>query len=158
MNATQHIWLRQADPADHSAILRIWREGSRAGHPFLGEVDLDAQQAIIQEQHLGAADITLAEVQGAPCGFVALVGDLIGALFVLPEWHGRGVGSRLLERAKSAGLPLTLGVYEANDGARRFYERHGFELSHRREADDEGRPLPVLHLRWTPATEAPRGR
>lgn len=53
-------------------------------------------------------------------------------LVVLPEARGRGVGAGLLERAReearAAGAThLGLGAVAANEGAIRFYRRHGFE-------------------------------
>jgi ribosomal protein S18 acetylase RimI-like enzyme len=47
-------------------------------------------------------------------------------LYLDPTRTGRGVGSRLLEEA-TADLPVVkLHCFQANAGARRFYERHGF--------------------------------
>jgi GNAT superfamily N-acetyltransferase len=54
-------------------------------------------------------------------------------LYVLPTYQRRGIGGYLLrlliEDAKSAQIGLRLTVLEANP-ARRFYERHGFVLTH----------------------------
>ncbi|NHA66668.1 GNAT family N-acetyltransferase [Phycicoccus sp. CMS6Z-2] len=52
-------------------------------------------------------------------------------LYVVPGRRGGGIGSALLARARSAvadrGAPeLHIPVDEPDDGARRFYERHGF--------------------------------
>lgn len=60
-------------------------------------------------------------------------------LAVLPSHRSRGIGGRLLEaverRARALGAcRVTLEVGEANQGARRLYERHGFgpaEAPHR---------------------------
>ncbi len=53
--------------------------------------------------------------------------------YLLPAYQNRGIGSYLLERliddAKTAQVPLRLTVLEVNP-ARRFYERHGFVLTH----------------------------
>ena len=55
----------------------------------------------------------------------------ICAMAVLPEFRGQGIGARLLqlaeEKCRRAGLSkLSLIVFEANAGAKRLYERHGF--------------------------------
>lgn len=55
----------------------------------------------------------------------------IGALYVLPQWWGRGVGRELMAYVlgdlRRQGLaPVLLWVLTANDRARRFYERAGF--------------------------------
>jgi len=52
-------------------------------------------------------------------------------LYVVPEARGQGIGSDLLaaaeERLREAGVDtVSLEVMTANDGARRFYERHGY--------------------------------
>lgn len=53
------------------------------------------------------------------------------ALYLDPDYHHRGIGTRLLERAVET-LPrridrVAVGVLAANDDARRFYEANGFE-------------------------------
>jgi GNAT superfamily N-acetyltransferase len=54
-------------------------------------------------------------------------------LYLLPAYQRRGVGGyllrRLIEDAKSARVGLRLTILEVNP-ARRFYERHGFVLTH----------------------------
>lgn len=50
---------------------------------------------------------------------------------VLPEYRGKGVGTKFLElaaeKAREHGLSqLSLIVFEQNEGARKLYERHGF--------------------------------
>lgn len=57
----------------------------------------------------------------------------IFSLAVLPEFQGRGIGTRLLHhaetRARLAGLKVcSLGVEADNDGARRLYERSGYQV------------------------------
>jgi GNAT superfamily N-acetyltransferase len=57
-------------------------------------------------------------------------------IYVLREWHGRGVAERLmhwaLDRARTLGGPeIYLTVFDQNERAKRFYIRHGFiEVGH----------------------------
>lgn len=62
----------------------------------------------------------------------------VNELVVLPALQNRGLGSfllrRELERARGTGLPVRLHTYRLNR-ALRFYERHGFVVTARREHD-----------------------
>ena len=54
-------------------------------------------------------------------------------LYLLPEWHGRGLGSRLLQhgeqQARDAGAQrLILAVNKRNTRARAAYQRNGFVI------------------------------
>lgn len=51
----------------------------------------------------------------------------IDQMAVAPAWVSRGLGSRLLAHALATlAPPVRLYTFQANTGARRFYERHGF--------------------------------
>jgi GNAT superfamily N-acetyltransferase len=64
---------------------------------------------------------------------------------------GRGLGSRLLDVAKSVYPEgLDLWAFPANTGARRFYERHGFVAIAWTEGDNE-EGAPVVRYHWQAA-------
>jgi GNAT superfamily N-acetyltransferase len=51
----------------------------------------------------------------------------IEQLYVLPGYTSRGLGTRLLQHAhQTLRPPIRLYTFQANLGARRFYERHGY--------------------------------
>ncbi len=63
-----------------------------------------------------------------PVGIVSIHGSLIENLYVLPSEQNRGYGTQLLAFAvgKCTGSPL-LWILSTNDGAKRLYERNGFQ-------------------------------
>lgn len=95
----------------------------------------------LQDPHVG---VWLAEAShGAAAGYASAgpcklpVPDLesnageLFQLYVQRDWHGRELGSRLLETAlawlESHGFdPLYIGVWSGNEGAQRLYGRFGF--------------------------------
>ncbi len=81
-------------------------------------------------------------------GPVAFRAGWIDQLYVLPPVQGRGAGSRLLGIAKAAQESLSLWTFQRNEGARRFYEFHGFAaVAETDGAGDEARE-PDLLYRW----------
>jgi ribosomal protein S18 acetylase RimI-like enzyme len=87
----------------------------------------DEHRAFIADVVLPQHDVVVAEDAGRIVGFVAMAhGDVVDHLYVHPDHQDRGIGSALLEEAKRrmpAGFRLW--VFQQNQKARRFYERHG---------------------------------
>lgn len=72
-------------------------------------------------------EVWVAVVDGRIVGVLALDGGEVDRLYVAVGAQGRGIGSALLEHAKGLRPQgLTLVTHQRNEGARRFYERHGF--------------------------------
>ena len=62
-------------------------------------------------------------------GFAAVVGRELTKLYVDPFFQHQGVGARLLAWAVDTCGARTLWALEKNEGALRFYARHGFRLT-----------------------------
>lgn len=92
--------------------------------------------------------IFVAKVAGKVVGYIDLSVDdanrrTIGAVYVAPEAQGRGVGSKLIDKA--LGLygrdeDIFLEVVSYNQNAIGFYERFGFEKTDAVVPEEEGRP------------------
>lgn len=69
-----------------------------------------------------------------PVGIVSICKNLIENLYVLPEEQNKGYGAQLLNYAvgKCVETPR-LWVLNINEGARRFYRKHGFQESGKRK-------------------------
>ena len=78
---------------------------------------------------LERAEVSVADEAGQVLGFAGVSGGELTHLYTDPDAQNRGVGSALLAHAKSLRPDgLELWVFQRNEGARRFYERHGFRL------------------------------
>lgn len=66
-----------------------------------------------------------------------------------PSWTRRGIGTRLLSVAKrSRPEGLQLWTFQSNDGAHRFYERHGFKAEERTDGSRNQERTPNVRYVW----------
>jgi putative acetyltransferase len=133
--------------ADRDRLAQVWLEASRIGHPFMSEADLLDQQVKVRDIYLPQAENWVVELDGKPAGFIGLIEDFIGGLFVDPAAHGHGLGKALVLHAVALKGALELEVYAENEMAGGFYRKLGFVETFRRDADDEGRPQEVIRMR-----------
>ena len=73
---------------------------------------------------------------GVVKGFILVKDGEVRKLFVEPVLQGQGIGARLLEYAVEHMGAQTLWALEKNEGAIRFYQRHGFRLTGERWLED----------------------
>jgi ribosomal protein S18 acetylase RimI-like enzyme len=87
------------------------------------------------ESRFSPAGVSVVVVAGRDVGVLVLQARpaelYVAELQIAPEMQGRGLGTAVMRRvladAAARGLPVTLQVLEANAGARRLYERLGFQ-------------------------------
>jgi GNAT superfamily N-acetyltransferase len=72
--------------------------------------------------------VTAAWERGQIVAYAATAPGWLEHLYVLPQWHGQGIGTQLVDHARAAQDELRLWVFQKNAKARAFYERHGFTL------------------------------
>lgn len=118
--------IRPYQSGDITSVLSIWREASNLAHPFLTNEQLDTAAAMIHDHFQDIADIYIAEKNGQPVGFVALMGNEVGGLFLRPSCHGQRLGKALMDKAVEIQGALHLEVFKDNSIGRRFYQSYGF--------------------------------
>lgn len=85
--------------------------------------------------------VVVAETDGRVCGILAFDDEgYVALLAVAVHVRDRGIGARLISEAKSLRPEgLMAWTFVANDGAQRFYLRHGFHQAARTDGEnDEG--------------------
>ncbi len=140
--------IRPYEPADLAALLGVWRRSSDLAHPFLDAEFQDGEAKAIAEVYLPNAETeTWVSIEGDRLvGFLTLIGNEVGALFVEPADHGRGLGRALMDHARVVRGRLEVEVFEENAIGRRFYERYGFRFVRRGVHGPSGLPIHRLEL------------
>jgi putative acetyltransferase len=149
--AIRRTEIRRARPADRPILFDVWERSVRATHTFLTEADIAllAPKVVDYLATDGLEFVVVCDEDDRIAGFMALGADEIEALFLAPEHLRRGLGTQLIEEARTRrpGVELTVDVNEQNVGARRFYEARGFVAEGRSELDDQGLQFPIIHMR-----------
>ncbi len=118
--------IRKYRDEDVSVVLRIWVDASVVGHPFLSKEFLTAERENVARVYLPNAETWVWEEGGRVGGFLSLIHNEVGGLFVDPALHGRGIGRSLVDHARNLRGELEVEVFKANSPGLAFYASCGF--------------------------------
>lgn len=143
------ITIRKSTSNDAPALSEIWRDSALATHDFLSQGDFKEIEMMVREQYLPNVEVWVAEDDGKPIGFMGMTDSHIDSLFITPNLRGKGIGKHMLAHAKALfGDSVTVDVNEQNNQGVGFYLHMGFKQTGRSEVDDQGKPYPILHLKF----------
>lgn len=161
MPLTAAVLLRSAAPSDQEFLDALYLStrddlqalaADPALRPMIAPMIAMQQkaQALSYQASYPGAEYLVIEHAGAPVGRAVVHADADGLrlvdLSVLPQARGQGCASstlaQLQQRAAEGGCELHLTVRLANTGARRLYERLGFDV-----LSDDGLDA---RMRWRP--------
>ncbi|MCP3926906.1 MAG: GNAT family N-acetyltransferase [Desulfobacterales bacterium] len=80
-------------------------------------------------------------------GFYSLYENILAAIFVLPEFQGKGIGSQLIEHTKTQRNQIELSVYKDNEYSYNFYKSHDFKFIC--EQQDEHTGFMEITMGWS---------
>ena len=144
--------VRRAETGDADAIADVF-VASFESLDFLPRLHTPAEhRAHIRDVVLREQEVWVGEDGGGSVvGFAALAGDLLMHLYVHPDAQGRGVGAALLAQVKVQRPDgLSLWVFQQNESARRFYERHGLHVVRLTDGGGNAERTPDALYAWRP--------
>jgi len=118
--------IRKSREADIEQILDIWLSASIKAHSFVGSEFWRSKVSEMRDMYIPASETFVFEVDEQVAGFYCLYGSTLAAVFVSPSLQGQGIGSALIDDAKSRRTCLQLSVYSQNVPSINFYKKHGF--------------------------------
>lgn len=120
--------IRKHTPEDLETVMAIWIEASSMAHPFLDAVFVAKVKHDMHNLYMPNSDTWVYEKGGVIQGFISMIGNEIGGLFVSPKHHFKGIGTQLVNLTVKMHPTLEVEVFEKNTIGRAFYDKYGFEF------------------------------
>ena len=135
---------------DADAVAATFGAARRAAMPWLPRLHSDTEDRRYFAAVIGDCDVLVVRSEHQPVAFLALRDDMVEHLYVRPGFQRAGIGSALLEVAKSRRPGgLRAWVFQRNHHALAFYARHGFAEVMSTDGSDNEEHEPDVLLAWT---------
>ena len=130
-------------------LVEIWYASVCASHKFLAESDINEIRECLPNMFVNIQHLIVAsDKNGNPLAFMGVEDGMLEMLFVSPTHFGIGIGRKLVEYGIDNLAIERVTVNEQNPDAIGFYEHLGFRRYLRTECDTEGRPFPLIFMRY----------
>jgi ribosomal protein S18 acetylase RimI-like enzyme len=148
------VTIRAARSDDADAITNVFLS-ALSGMTYLPQLYSDEEtRTFIEDVLLPNNEVWVAEEGGDVVGFAGFSDGFLRHLWVQRSWQGQGVGTALLKVAMDRCRDgLQLWVFQKNTGARRLYERHGFELAELTNGERNEEHEPDARYVWNPGRQ-----
>lgn len=140
--------IRQYQANDLIQLMAAWESANSLAHPFLTSDFVAQVRKDIPSLYLPNADTWVVEVDTDVVGFIALIDNEVGAIFLQPSYHGKQLGKLMMDKAQELHGALELEVFKKNTIGRAFYKKYGFE-SHQETIHQPSGEV-VLRLKFNP--------
>lgn len=143
------VTIEKAKVEQFDKLIKIWEASVRATHDFLPEEDIERLKPLIRNEYMPQVNLFVAiNEEDTPIGFIGTYENRIEMLFVDSDFRGQGIGSILLRYAIDSLKVNEVDVNEQNIQGVGFYQHMGFIVASRSETDGEGKPYPLLTLKY----------
>ena len=139
--------VRKYENSDLDAVLSSWETATRLAHPFMTDEFIAQERINVAEVYMPKTDTWVIEIDGVVEGFIALMGNEVGAIFLQPKHHGKRAGKALMDKAQQLHSDLEVEVFKENLIGRKFYSQYGFEHLEEKLHEPTGQKL--LRLKFT---------
>ncbi len=120
--------IRKYQEKDIEELLDVWFLSSSLAHPFLDAAFMEKERKNTRKIYIPNTKTWVYENKKKVVGFIAMMGNEVGAIFVKPTFHGKGIGTKLMNHVAQLHEELEVEVFEENTIGRKFYKKYGFEL------------------------------
>ena len=120
--------IRKHIEQDLEQIMNIWEKSSTLAHPFLRNDFVEKVASDMRNLYIPNSETWVFEENDSIVGFISMIENEIGGLFVLPDNHSKGIGTKLVDFIAKENKVLEVEVFEKNKIGNAFYNKYGFKL------------------------------
>lgn len=139
--------IRKHVSSDVDAIVKIWYDASTLAHPFLDSVFVEKVKKDMREIYIPNSETWVFVKNKIVVGFIGMMNNEIGGLFVSPKNQSEGIGTQLVNFIARKFDKLEVEVFEKNRIGRAFYDKYGFSLMQKNVHEETGEV--VLKLKYS---------
>jgi ribosomal protein S18 acetylase RimI-like enzyme len=143
--------LRRGEAADAHELGRI-KHACYSRMTYLPPIPtLDEYRRHVREDLMPVQEVWVAEDDGRLVGWWSMTDGSLEHIYVDPEAQNRGIGREMLAKVMEL-MPdgFSLWTFQKNEGARRFYERHGFDAVELTDGSGNMEREPDVRYAWRP--------
>jgi len=146
---SSELLIRPAAAKDAVAIADIHLVARASAMPWLPVIHSPAEVlAFFQDVVLPTEFVQVATKSQIVTGFISTKDGWVNHLYIAPSaWRG-GIGSALIEKAKSDAKRLQLWTFQQNAAARAFYAQHGFQETELTDGSNNEERTPDVRMTW----------
>lgn len=145
-NGSSDFFIRHYREVDQAEVLRIWHSESINSHGFIPAKFWEGHLDTLKNKYLPESETFVAERDGQIIGFISLIGNYVGALFVDGIYQRQGIGRTLLSFAHKLKGSLFIDVYKENSSAIDFYHKYGLKERRKKIQPETGHSLITMYV------------
>ena len=130
--------IRKHKEQDLEQIMIIWNDASALAHSFLTKEFVEKVASDMRHLYIPGSQTWVFEQNNSIIGFISMIENEIGGLFVLPNNHSKGIGTKLVDFVSKENNVLEVEVFEKNTIGRAFYNKYGFKQIKQYEHEESG--------------------
>ena len=120
--------IRKYESMDSEKVVDTWHQAFCLAHPFLKAEFVEKVKIDMGNIYLPNSETWVYEEDETILGFVSMLDNEIGGLFIKPSHHGKGIGTQLVNYVHQFHQALEVEVFENNVIGIPFYNKYGFQL------------------------------
>ena len=131
--------IRKNKATDIEEVLNVWYAASSLAHPFMKESFMQQERKNIRNKYIPNTETWVYLEADKLVGFISMIGNEIGAVFIQPDQQDKGIGTQLVNHVAQFHESLEVEVFKENKIGKPFYDKYGFQFlkEHLHEATNQ---------------------